>query len=80
MNTIWQPIETAPTNSTNVLLRYIKKGKSYGTQVTGVPIIIEASFNGVSWVDALKRHIVDVTAQYAKNIPTHWMPKPPEPN
>ena len=76
----WQPIETAPNNE-RVLLRYYKGSQTGRTRITKTYIVTEAVYfnrNGI-WNDALGRLICMDSAKSKKNIPTHWMPMPPDP-
>lgn len=91
----WQPIETAPRDGTHILIRYYKGGKNSRTHVTGVHVVTEGYFapkfipswaeqsetyfQGNEWRDYLDRLIVQEHSKVKKNIPTHWMPLPPDP-
>jgi len=79
----WKPIETAPKER-KILIRYFKGNKSCRTHVSDEYIITEAYYDesywgGASWFDALERLIVTVGTKSPKNIITHWMEKPEEP-
>ena len=66
----WQPIETAPRDGTNVLVRFGSDGASQGKYIPGLPHpwqFIDTN-NGISW---LINHAVD-----APGGPSHWMPLP----
>lgn len=66
----WQPIDTAPRDGTNILLRFGRDGVSQGKYIPGIPYpwqFIDTN-NGISW---LINHAVD-----APGGPSHWMPLP----
>lgn len=69
---IWQPIETAPRDGTNILLRFGSDGISQGKFVPGGLIhpwkFIDTN-DGITW---LVNHAID-----GLGGPSHWMPLPP---
>lgn len=88
-----RPIDSAPKDGTPILLRYIKNGKNGRTRVSGVAVWTEARYlppffadwdteknhqYGDEWYDHLDRLICNMRSPSRKNIPTHWLPLPPE--
>jgi hypothetical protein len=66
----WQPIETAPRDGTNILIRFGRDGVSQAKYVPGTPHpwkFIDTN-DGITWII---NHAVDT--EYG---PTHWMPMP----
>lgn len=76
----WQPIETAPKDSSRVLVWMEPLPDPYATYREGNMAVI-ASY--VAFSDALKREgMTDGWSWYGPErcYPTHWMPLPPPPS